>query len=467
MNKINLNNLQIGNTDLVGNKFNGHNLHMYLREKGIESHQLVWEKESNDEYTYEIALDKPNRYSLKSDLSNLQGLYGLNNILSPFSYDILYNKLFLESDVVHYHLIHELNFDIQLFPLLTKLKPTVWSLHDPWAVGGHCVHHFDCNKWKSHCYDCPYLNKPYHMNKDNSALNFELKKQAILQSDLDIIVSSKWMKNIVQKSPIFKGKKIHLVPIGIDQEIFKPIDKEFAKRRFGIPANAITLLFRCDYSGFKGMDYIEYVLKNLKTDRQIYIITLKEKLKKRYPLYKYVEFDWIKEDKILSTVYNASDLLLMPSAVESFGMMAVEAMCCGTTPIVLEGTSLPEVVKSNSCGVSTQRNYAQYLQAVEYYISNNKARKARNNKCLIFSKKRYSKEKYLSSVISIYSKVINRHKIKSDSKLLIQQLKKHMLINTEEYQRKKFRNQLLKFRYKLFVKLFWFKDYFLQKFKLR
>ncbi len=36
--------LQIGNADLVGNKFNGHNLSIYLQEYNIESKHLVSKK---------------------------------------------------------------------------------------------------------------------------------------------------------------------------------------------------------------------------------------------------------------------------------------------------------------------------------------------------------------------------------------------------------------------------------------
>ena len=48
-------NLQIGENDLIGNKFNGHDLHLYLNEMGINSNHLIANKpQSKDAKTFQI-----------------------------------------------------------------------------------------------------------------------------------------------------------------------------------------------------------------------------------------------------------------------------------------------------------------------------------------------------------------------------------------------------------------------------
>ena len=49
-------------------------------------------------------------------------------------------------------------------------------------------------------------------------------------------------------------------------------------------------------------------------------------------------------DEQLPAVYNAAMMLVSPSFYEGFGMPALEAMACGTMPIVSNRSSLPEVV---------------------------------------------------------------------------------------------------------------------------
>ncbi len=425
-------NVQIGDNDLIGNKFNGHNLHLYLREKFINSSHLVWNKESDDENTYFIAGEKKDRELIKQNVLDIQNKYSFNSILNPIAYDILYNELFLKTDIAHFHLVHNNIFDLQLLPIMTRLKPIVWTLHDPWALGGHCIHHYDCEKWKTQCGDCTYLDSHFGLDKDNSALNFEIKKQAIQNSSFDVIVASKWMKEKVEKSPIFKGKKIHLIPFGIDQEIFKPINKAEAKKELNIPKEVFVVTFRCDYSEFKGMDYIEYVLEKLKTKRKIYLLLLagdfnnKDKIK-----FEYKSFGWVKDDNLLAKIYNITDLFLAPSKADSFGMMVAEVMSCGVLPIVLDGTALPDTVNAPECGVSVKRDKDEYLKTVQYYIDHDKERNDRAKKCLEFAKKTYDKDIYVDKIIKVYKEAIKRHIMTDEDNYLLDQLKKYMMVEPQ------------------------------------
>ena len=103
------------------------------------------------------------------------------------------------------------------------------------------------------------------------------------------------------------------------------------------------------------------------------------------------EFGWIKDDHLLAQIYNASDLYLMPSIVESFGLMAVEAMCCAVLPIVLEGTALPEVTNAPLCGVVSKRDKDEFVKLVQYYLDHDQERLDRAKKCLDFAKVEYDK----------------------------------------------------------------------------
>ncbi len=50
------------------------------------------------------------------------------------------------------------------------------------------------------------------------------------------------------------------------------------------------------------------------------------------------------EDDDLPVVYNLASMLVLPSFYEGFGFPALEAMACGTVPVVSNRSSLPEVV---------------------------------------------------------------------------------------------------------------------------
>lgn len=427
-NLINFRNLQINDNDLIGNKFNGHNLHLYLLYKGFQSDQLVWNKQSNDPNTYIIAGDKPERDSVKTMIKSLNYEYGLNGTNNIQTYDILCNELFLKSDIIHYHLLHNDIGDLNVLPLLTRLKPSVWTLHDTWAIGGHCIHHFDCLNWQKHCGDCPHMDTYIPIKRDSSALNYAIKKDAILRSNFHAIVASKWMLGKVRSSPIFDKKPIHLIPFGIDQEIFKPIPKIQARKELGLPEDAMIISFRCDSSQFKGLDTILHTIQNIRSSKKIVLLVLANKLNKKPSNLIVKEYGWINDDPQLAQIYSASDLFLMPSTMEAFGMMAIEAMSCNTLPIVLEGTALPEIVNSPSCGVSVPNNTDTYLETVQFYLEHDSEREKRASKCHQFAKEKYNLTAYLDSIINVYRETMENHSLSEDDRFLLQQIEKHMLI---------------------------------------
>jgi glycosyltransferase involved in cell wall biosynthesis len=332
--------------------------------------------------------------------------------------------------VVHLHLINNGIIDLSLLPLMTKLKPTVWTLHDPWALGGHCVHHYDCQKWQTHCGDCPYLSSEFPLTKDNSALNFYLKKQAILDSKLDIIVASQWMLDQVKTSPLFKHCHVHLIPFGINLNLFKPMDKRLAKIKIGLDPDSVVLMFRADYSEFKGMDYIEDCLRKLKINHKRIVLVsvgfdaLREpRLRKKY---KYLIKPWIKDDVALAEIYNAADILLMPSKIESFGMMAIEAMACGTVPITIEGTVLKETINAPHMGVCTQATHPAFNRAVANLIEDNSDRNLRAKLGSAWVKKHYSHTEYVDKIIRVYRQAMRRHSLGPEETHLLNQLNQHL-----------------------------------------
>lgn len=414
-------NLQVSNNDLIGNKFNGHDLHIYLRENNIDSTQIVINKESNDYNTYDIS-NRTIEY-----IQRLESAYNINSLSYFYTYDLIYNKLFLYADIIHLHLINNYMFNLNLLPLMSKLKPIVWTLHDPWLFSGHCIYHFDCDKWKDKCGDCQYLDVPFKMEKDNTAFNFEIKRDIIERSDISFIVASKWMYNKAKKSSICKNKKIYLIPFGINQNIFKPRDIVEAKKELGIDEDSFVIMARTCHIEYKGVSIIKKALNKINSLKKTVILatlqgkSLLDEFRDRYDIR---EFDWIKDDLLLTKLYQACDIFLMPSKQEAFGMMAIEAMSCGKTVLALEGTALPDVINSPECGIACKEE--EYTEKLQYLIDNPNELIERGRKSLEFAKENYNKDVYVERIIEVYKEVMSNHKIDDRYKFILNQLDKYM-----------------------------------------
>ena len=63
-----------------------------------------------------------------------------------------------DPDIIHLHNLHSYYMQVEeLFRYLKEcVKPVVWTLHDCWAMTGHCPHFTmaKCDRYKTGCYQC-------------------------------------------------------------------------------------------------------------------------------------------------------------------------------------------------------------------------------------------------------------------------------------------------------------------------
>jgi glycosyltransferase involved in cell wall biosynthesis len=420
-------NVQINYSDTIGGKFNGYEMHLKMRKRGFDSYQLVYRRDSDDDSTYYWS-DPSYQAVLYPVIEKVENQHNIRSLFSPFPYDILANKLFLDAEIVHYHIIHHPAFNLNMLPLMTRLKPSVWSLHDPWALTGHCVHPYECRKYETGCGECPQLDSPYAISSDNSALSFSIKKDIIQRCNVSIIVATSWMKEKVENSPITKGLPVYLVPFGLDLNVFNQKDKKSAKRNLGIDEESFVIMFRSTNDVFKGCDMVKDALRSLKVPKKATLITVDSKglVQELSGKYNVLEYGWISNDNFLADLYNASDIFLMPSRAEAFGLMAAEAMCCGTMVLGIEGTALPGVINAPYCGIATEGDSIAFSKELQRLLDKPDEVASRGIRSYEFAKANYDLEKYIDRIIFIYQEVIKNHKISKEDEILLKQLKKHM-----------------------------------------
>lgn len=412
-------NVQIGDNDLIGNKFNGHDLHINLRKLNIDSSHLVWNKESNDPDTYIIAGEDNNREYYRNTSTLLRQRYKLDYINNHVMCEVMYNKMFLDADIVHFHLMHNGLLDFSFLPLASRLKPIVWTIHDSWIIGGDPIEGDDEGYFFSD-------------EIDDMTVSYDLKRNVLMESNITYIANSNYTKKMLEKSAMFKGKDVYYIPFGIDLSIFAPKDKKKARKKYKVKQSDIVLMARGSGGSRKGIDYIKYAVERLANEYDnIHLIVVGSAgdLDDLAKIVKVTTYGWIKDDKLLADLYSLADLFLMPSRREYFGMMAVEAMACGTLPLVIDGTSLTDAVDAPNHGVSTPRDKHKYYETVKYYIEHEDEREARAASCSAYVVKHHDKEDYTKSVDALYGKIIADFSIsKSDSEIL-QRMKKHYQID--------------------------------------
>jgi hypothetical protein len=127
-----------------------------LNKRGISAKQFVMNKIGNDQNT--IPLTRPfEEPFLRNSCIEVEKKLSLNAMIYPYGWRLLHHSEFRDSNIVHYHLIHNHLLSLTMFTLLTDAKPSVLTVHDPWIFSGHCIYSLGCDKWKVGCYNCPAL----------------------------------------------------------------------------------------------------------------------------------------------------------------------------------------------------------------------------------------------------------------------------------------------------------------------
>jgi glycosyltransferase involved in cell wall biosynthesis len=404
--------LQLGNIDTEGARFNGADLHRQLLKRGIDSQLCVWEKRTDDNKTWQL-VDFRRRKVIHRAFKNIEKRLSVQSVCYPFAFSLPFDERFRSVDIVHYHLIHTGYFSLASLPLLSRLKPSVWTIHDPWAITGHCIHPYDCEKWRSGCGECPRLETHIAMKKDRTAFMWKTKRMAYRASHIDVVVASKWMFNMIRQSPLLTGSRLHLVPFGLDLNVFRPSDTQKAKRQLGVFPGSVVITFRATDIEYKGLSFIKECLHRLKTDHPICLLTfndrgLVDEFRGRYQI---IDLGWVHDESLAATAYNATDIFLMPSTAEAFGMMAIEAMACGKPVIVFDGTALADVTFAPQGGLAVPyRDTDALLRAMERLVNKPEERLQLGRNALDLARQHYDLRSYVDKMVDLYRDVISRRR---------------------------------------------------------
>jgi glycosyltransferase involved in cell wall biosynthesis len=174
---------------------------------------------------------------------------------------------------------------------------------------------------------------------------YETKKKYFNLSNLTITTPSTWLANEVKMSLLSKHD-VFVVSPGIDENIFKIKESEFKKK---FKNKKIILCVANVWDLKKGL-FDLYKLASLLEKQEDYLLVcvggIKGKKEIRPNIYYVDQTNDIHE---LVDIYNSADVFVNLSYEETFGMVTIESLMCGTPVIVYNKTACPELVNS-SCG---------------------------------------------------------------------------------------------------------------------
>ncbi len=404
--------LEVTQIDLVGNRYNGYDMIDIIGGKEFEVKQIVIDKKSDNPNVIDILKKDVYREIHEKFVYYEEPKESIKNILSITTPALIHTKEYKEADIIHFHMFHNSGISLYTLKKITQEKKVIISLHDPWFLTGRCVHFYDCDKWKNGCKKCDKLNNLFALKEDKCHDLWELKRKVFEDLDVDLIIPTDWLFNLVKESPILKNiKNKHKIFFGIDKDKFSKITYKEARKKLGIKDDEIVLFHRAQ-NEFKGTPYVLEALKMMEKNPKITILTcegegLLDEVKDKFNIR---DLGLLNDERMIVTM-NACDIFLMPSIGENAGLMAVEAMVCGKPVIIFNNTGLPYVTHAPECGYLVKdRDSKELKKAIEYLIENKTEREKRGKLGKNIAEKKYSNEVYYDALRKKYIEVYNRKK---------------------------------------------------------
>ena len=116
----------------------------------------------------------------------------------------------------------------------------------------------------------------------------------------------------------------------------------------------------------------------------------------------------VNDDRALSLLYSSADVLLMPSKLEVFGQVGLEAQACGTPCVVFENTGLVDFVKHKQTGwVSKYLNINNYAEGINWILENEERYLSLVKKGVELVKENFDDNLIGKEFIKEYQKLIN------------------------------------------------------------
>jgi glycosyltransferase involved in cell wall biosynthesis len=404
--------LQVNSSDMIGSRFNGFDIRGLLADQGITSHHLVWNKINKDGASSRF-FNVPGSRLATMGLTRVERFFSIHSRLQWQSFLLPLHSEFREADVVHYHIVHDGYFSLDALPLLSRLKPTIWTWHDQWPLTGHCIYPLGCERWRSGCGACPRLDLPFMMHRDRTAQDFKWKKSILRRMKVDLVVASDSMRRMAEQSPVAHDKPLHVIPFGINLHKFTPGDTIAARDRLGILPNRVVIGVRAfPMSPYKGFDFFVKALRQLDTiGIPLAIVTTNTKghLNEFIGKHQIIDLGWINDESLMLDTYRAADLFVMPSTAEAFGMMAIEAMACGKPVIVFDGTSLPDITDAPTVGLAVPNGSVDALAgAIRRLIENKQERFERGIAGRALAERLYDERTFALRLSELYRSVACR-----------------------------------------------------------
>lgn len=236
-------------------------------------------------------------------------------------------------------------------------KPVVWRFSDMWAFTGGCHYSGDCRRFEKNCGCCPLTEK--HRERDISYVLLEKKARAWRDLPLTVVAPSRWMAGQAVSSRLLQGRRMEVIPTGINGKVFRPVERQAIRFRFGFDETKQHRIlfgaFNANRAKRKGADLLVAALNSpalLARSATTQLVVFGADTRPAG-----LAEDWvcqslgvIEDEARLAELFSACDVFVAPAREENLANTCIEALACGCPIVGFDVGGMPDVVLHQKTG---------------------------------------------------------------------------------------------------------------------
>ncbi|NNJ09086.1 glycosyltransferase [Chloroflexales bacterium ZM16-3] len=258
-------------------------------------------------------------------------------------------------DVIHLHNLTGDFFDLAALAPLSRAMTVIWTLHDAWAITGHCAYPINCERWRAGCGSCPDLHRPPAIMRDGTAANYARKGRIYAASRLAVATPSQWLMGLVEQSQLRPWQR-RVIANGVDLATFRPGDRAAARAALGLPRDAFICIFvaygASTRNPYKDLTTVERAVALAAAQAPHadlrFICVGRGPARDDDP--QVIAPGYIADQARLALYYQAADLLLHATRADNAPCVIAEALACGTAVLATDVGGIGEMLGDGRCG---------------------------------------------------------------------------------------------------------------------
>ena len=254
------------------------------------------------------------------------------------------------------------------------------------------------------------------IGENDPALRIAAERELIARCQCVIAPTVRGKEELEQYYNADPGK-ISIIPCGVNMDLFKPVSREIARQKLGLTGEKI-LLFVGRLDPLKGAERLLEAVTYLDDYKSLKLVLIGGDESSRGEIERMqtmcvelgisgkVQFRGTVKQVDLPDYYSAADVCVVPSYYESFGLVPLEALACGTPVVVADIAEVKNFILTGKTGCVVRTNMPQNLARGIRQVMNHHSYAIEVALAVRESVRRYSWENVAGGIIREFNSVL-------------------------------------------------------------